>query len=238
MKAPPTPAGAIRSGSAAPGGGGLTVRDLVRPGLAPASLAVARGACLAITGASGSGKTLLLRALADLDPSEGTVTLGGVARPDIAAPNWRRRVVYVAAESGWWDARVGAHFADAGAAAPLLAALLLPEAALYWPVGRLSTGERQRLALARAIALDPEILLLDEPTSGLDPDATRAAETLLRRELRRGAGIVIATHDPAQAERLGDVRRIMGGGVLRASEGSAPGAESAARNGPAAGTQP
>ncbi len=197
------------------------VRALVRPGLASASFALARGVCLVLTGASGSGKTLLLRALADLDPNDGIVTLGGTSRAAIAAPEWRRRVVYVGAEAGWWAACVGDHFIDRAAATPLLAALLLPEAAFDWPVSRLSTGERQRLALARSIALAPEVLLLDEPTSGLDPEAVHAAEALLRRELARGVAIVMVTHDRAQAERLADVRLFMDHGVLAAAEEAA-----------------
>ncbi len=197
------------------------VRALARPGLAPASFALARGLCLVLTGASGSGKTLLLRALADLDPNDGIVTLGGTSRAAIAAPEWRRRVVYVGAEAGWWATCVGDHFIDRAAAVPLIVTLLLPEAALDWPVSRLSTGERQRLALARAIALAPEVLLLDEPTSGLDPEAVHAAEALLRRELARGVAIVMVSHDRAQAERLADGHLFIAHGVLAAAEGAA-----------------
>jgi ABC-type iron transport system FetAB ATPase subunit len=199
----------------------LRARNLCRPGLAPVSFTLHRGTCLAITGASGAGKTLLLRTLADLDPSAGDVLLAETSRQNFTAPQWRRHVVYVAGEAGWWADDVGAHFADRTAALPLLAALLLPEAAIDWPVMRLSTGERQRLALARAIVLAPNVLLLDEPTSGLDRDAGEAAEALLRHELARGAAIVLVTHDPDQAERLGDARLRMTNGVLAAVDGAA-----------------
>lgn len=193
----------------------LSIRGLARAGLlSPVTLDVDAGAALAITGASGSGKTLLLRALADLDPSDGEVSVNGMARASVPAPQWRRRVVYVAPESGWWSDRVGDHFAAAAAAAPILAALLLPTDALDWPVARLSTGERQRLALARALALKPDILLLDEPTSGLDARAAAAAETLLRDALACGAGLVLVTHDLAQAERLAASHWIMAAGTL------------------------
>lgn len=214
----------------------LRVCGLVRPGLAAASFSLGRGRCLAIGGASGSGKTLLLRALADLDPSDGAIFLNGVSRSEIPAPRWRRQVTYVAADAGWWAASVGAHFPDAAVAVALLTDLRLPESALDWPVSRLSTGERQRLALARAIARAPQVLLVDEPTSGLDPAATEAAEALLRRELERGVAIVIVTHDEAQAERLANVRMTMADGVLRAARSTAgDGDEPSARANPVRG---
>lgn len=215
-----------------PGEGGnhgpavLCVQSLARPGLAPASFALARGACLGLSGASGAGKTLLLRAIADLDPCSGAAALNGRSRADIPAPQWRRRVVYVAADAGWWAASVGEHFTDHAGAAALLAALLMPETALSWPVGRLSTGERQRLALARALSLRPDVFLLDEPTSGLDPEATNAAETLLRKELARGVAMVLVTHDRAQADRLAAVRMTMDRGVLRAADALDDGSQS------------
>ena len=65
---------------------------------------------MTVRGASGSGKSLFLRALADLDPSTGDVRLDGTARDDMPASDWRRRVTYVAADSGWWTERVGDHF--------------------------------------------------------------------------------------------------------------------------------
>ncbi|HRK96257.1 MAG TPA: ABC transporter ATP-binding protein, partial [Rhodospirillales bacterium] len=62
--------------------------------------------------------------------------------------------------------------------------------------------------------LEPDVLLLDEPTSGLDPTAARAAEALLRRELERGAAVVLVSHDPDQVARLADARMEMSNGVL------------------------
>jgi len=70
----------------------LTAQDLTVNGLAPFDLTIEAGECVALTGASGSGKTLVLRALADLDPGAGEVTLDGHSRTAIAAPDWRRRV--------------------------------------------------------------------------------------------------------------------------------------------------
>jgi ABC-type iron transport system FetAB ATPase subunit len=199
----------------------LTINRLSRPGIEPVDLSVSAGECVAISGPSGAGKSLLLRAIADLDPNQGQVRLEGTARDAVPAPEWRRQVVYVSPESGWWTADVGGHFADPGAAAELLGELALPPDALTWPVARLSTGERQRLALARALEPKPRALLLDEPTSGLDPEATSRVEELLRRRLAQGVVVVLVTHDPEQAKRLAGRRLRMEHGRLRPDPGAA-----------------
>ena len=80
----------------------LKIEHLSRAVLQPISLDVPDAMCVAIRGASGSGKSLLLRAIADLDPCTGRVALDGVDRTTIAANAWRRQVTYVAADSGWW----------------------------------------------------------------------------------------------------------------------------------------
>jgi len=180
----------------------LTVENLRRAGLAPMTFSLEAGEAVAVMGPSGAGKSLLLRAIADLDPSDGAVTLDGNARDRMPAPRWRRLVGYLPAESGWWADRVGAHFATPGDGASLIEALGLPAAALDWPVARLSTGERQRLALARLLANAPRVLLLDEPTSGLDEAAIERAETLLKQRLTQGCALLFATHAHDQAKRL------------------------------------
>ena len=180
----------------------LTIHGLTRPGLSPIDLSVAAGECVAVMGPSGSGKSLFLRAIADLDPCDGEIRLDGRAREEMPAPRWRRQVCYLPAESGWWADRVGDHFPDRAAARAMLGQLGLPDDALAWPVARLSTGEKQRLALIRVLLLQPAVMLLDEPTSGLDADATEQVETVLLQRLNAGAAILLTTHDPAQAARL------------------------------------
>ena len=180
----------------------LSIRDLRGPGVFAASIDLADGECVVVRGPSGAGKTLLLRAIADLDPNDGQVVLDGKPREAMPAPAWRRRVIYLPAEPGWWADLVAAHFSDWRAAAPLVAALGLPDTCRDWPVSRLSTGERQRLALVRAVILEPHVLLLDEPTSGLDDEATAAVERLVGEKLGRGAGALWVSHDAAQARRL------------------------------------
>lgn len=193
----------------------LSVHRLFRPNLLEASLTLAKGECLAIRGASGSGKSLLLRAIADLDPNDGEVTLDNVSREAIPAPDWRRQVCYLPAEAGWWADDLGAHFKDWERALPFFQRLGLKDAKKDWPISRLSTGERQRLALSRALAINPKVLLLDEPTSGLDQVAITAVEDLIAECQEAGTGVIWVTHDPVQAERVASRWLYLEGGHLR-----------------------
>lgn len=194
----------------------LSVRGLRTRAGGPVDFDLQGGEIVALRGPSGSGKSLMLRALADLDPAEGAVSLDGTPRETIPAPAWRRRVAYVPAESGWWADRVRAHFpAEAEA---LVARLGLDPAALDWEVRRLSTGERQRLAIARALALEPRVWLLDEPTAALDAEAAGRVEALLRDGRGRGMAILMVTHDAEQARRLADRTLQLSEGRLVAGE--------------------
>jgi ABC-type iron transport system FetAB ATPase subunit len=194
------------------------VYHLSASGVAVDTLQVADGACVAVMGPSGAGKTRLLRAITDLDPNRGEVVAGGVNRAQVSGPAWRRMVGYVPAESGWWADTVGAHFPDPERARALLAELRMGAAVLDWPVARLSTGERQRLALARALVRAPRALLLDEPTGALDEEARALVEQILRRQLDASTPIVMVTHDPSQAERLAArIVRVANGRLLEAT---------------------
>jgi len=233
---------------------GLRLVGLRPKGLEPVDLQVATGELVFLSGPSGAGKSLLLRAVADLDPHVGEVLLNGVPRSAISAPEWRRRVGLLPAESHWWGDRVGDHFHDPSAPLPnilhisrrvgyahhlgtvlvgtahptglrmknktkqcasartgetdtelasILARLGFGTEVLGWSVSRLSTGERQRLALARLIVNRPEALLLDEATANLDPLSRDRVEAIVR-DYRRGraAAVLWVSHDPEQRRRL------------------------------------
>ena len=191
----------------------LEVRSLVRLHV-NVSFDLRRGECITLQGASGSGKTLLLRAIADLDPSEGTVMLDGAARESMPGPVWRRQVTFIAAEPGWWGDTVREHFAEWEEARPLVEELGLPSACADWNIQRLSTGERQRLGVVRALTLGSRVLLLDEPTSALDADATAAVEAMIAKRIQGGTGVVWVTHDADQVRRVASRRFIIKDGRL------------------------
>jgi len=180
----------------------------------PFRLTVDAGECVVISGPSGIGKSLLLRMIADLDQNEGTALLNGASRNSLPAPQWRRQVIYVAAESGWWAANVREHMHPAQSALPLLPRLGLNETLLDVPVSQLSTGERQRLALIRAVIRKPQVLLLDEPTSALDETTALRLEALLKDLIASGTGIIMVTHNEQQALRMATRRYHMTSGQL------------------------
>ena len=185
---------------------GLTIKQLRTVHLGPIDLDVGPGECLVLTGPSGSGKTLLLRAIADLDCHEGEVLLDGVACSSMRGHEWRCKVGLLAAESQWWAERIGDHFQQFNE--NLLAQLGFGAEVMDWEVVRCSTGERQRLALARLLQNYPQVLLLDEPTASLDAENVARVEAVVK-QLRQEHGMTVlwVSHDPAQAERVA-TRRI------------------------------
>lgn len=195
--------------------------DLGTSHVGPVSVNVACGECLAILGASGSGKSLFFRAIADLDPNQGEVYLNGHSRHEMPAYEWRRKVSFVPAETGWWADRVGDHFDADGDLEDLLETVDLKNA-LDWDVNRLSTGERHRLGIVRALQAGPKVLLLDEPTASLDADMTGAVESIIKQQLARDVCVLLVTHDPEQARRLADRSMRMTGGRLLAEPGAKP----------------
>lgn len=205
----------------------LRLQRLRPPLLASVDLSIAAGALVFISGPSGAGKSLLLRAVADLDPNTGEAFVGDLARSRLSAPEWRRRVGLLPAESGWWEETVGAHYPpglrdrqaeDARVALDPLALLHrlgFDADVLDWSVGRLSTGERQRLALARLLAYAPEALLLDEATANLDPlnrERVEAAVDAYRKQ--HAAAVLWVSHDPEQRARIGDQSLVIREGRL------------------------
>lgn len=207
----------------------LELKGLRRLNIGPVDLSVDAGECVSITGRSGSGKSVILRAVADLDPHEGDAFLDGQACTSMPAPQWRRMVTYVAAESGWWEETVRQHFAPGTDFEQLLPPLGLEPSAADMAVSRLSTGERQRLALLRALCLDSKVLLLDEPTSALDHHTVLLVEEVLRQRMEKGAAILLVTHDIEQALRLATHHRRLRQGQLEAISAEALAAEASER---------
>ena len=179
----------------------LCLDQLHIDGLGPVNLTAGKAECIALAGPSGAGKTRLLRAIADLDQTEGDVLLNGVSRAQMSPTEWRRAVGLLTSENAWWRARVGEHFDRIDERT--LAALGLDSAILGQFIDQLSTGERQRLAVLRLIANRPRALLLDEPTANLDPGNVARLESFLESyRLEAGSPVLWVTHDPQQAARV------------------------------------
>lgn len=195
----------------------LQINQLSRLMIGPLSLAVDEGDCLCIAGVSGSGKSLLLRAIADLDPHEGQVVLQGEAAATILPNVWRTRIGLLPPESSWWLPRVADHFRE-GTPVPL-DHIGLSAAIMGQPVARLSSGEKQRLALMRLLANRPQVLLLDEPTANLDRENTRRVEAVIT-EYRRAhkAAVIWVSHDPDQITRVANRYYELTNGALQSRQ--------------------
>jgi len=185
------------------------------------SLTLAAGAPTVLVGPNGAGKTTLLRvAMGLLPPSRGRVAWGGL--PDASAA--RRAIVFQRPVMLRRSAAGNIRYALKAAGVPRgtrtaradeLLALVGLTGVADRPARRLSGGEQQRLALARALAKDPLALLLDEPTASLDPAATKAIEDVIRAAAARGVKVLMATHDLGEARRLaGDVALLHRGRVV------------------------
>ncbi len=188
--------------------GGVTILDRV-------SFSIAPGKPTMLIGPNGSGKSTLIRLCMGLvEASDGKIRWGGrqsqgercamvFQRPVMLRRTAAANIDYVLASGtrAMRDERI----------TELLKLVGLSHLADR-PARRLSGGEQQRLALARALARDPEVLFLDEPTASLDPAATKAVEDILRATASSGIKIVMATHDLGQARRLaGDVAFLVRG---------------------------
>lgn len=182
--------------------GSLTVLDSVDARLASPGIT-------ALIGPNGAGKSVLLRLIDGLlTPTSGTIRIGSPTarpvrrafvfqRPGLVRASAARNVAMALSPLGLThsqrEARVAASLARVG----------LADRAGD-PATRLSGGEQQRLALARAWATDPELLLLDEPTANLDPAATESVERLIVEMARAGTKVVLVSHNLGQVARLAE----------------------------------
>lgn len=192
----------------------LQIKNLSRTTFGPITLDVDSGDCLCISGPSGTGKSQLLRAIAELDPVEGELLLDGIPSHAMSPVEWRSQVGLLPPDSSWWYDTPGAHFHN-GMAVPL-EQVGLGSAILEQAVARLSSGEKQRLALLRLLANEPRVLLLDEPTANLDPENTRRVESVIDGYRRKHAAAVLwVSHDRRQIERVANRRLEFSHGEIR-----------------------
>ena len=201
-------------------GGKTVLRDI--------SLEVAQAELLVVIGRSGSGKSSLLRCINRLNDIEtGSITLDGRDIRAMPVTELRRKVGMIFQKSTAFEGSVAENIAygaslqgetlSRAAVLDLMAQASL-EAALYdEPASALSGGQEQRLALARALALSPSLLLLDEPTSALDPIATsRVEEALLQLRETSRLTMIWVSHSIEQARRVGSrVLLLDAGRILR-----------------------
>lgn len=198
--------------------GAVTILDRV-------TLDLQAGAPTLLIGPNGSGKTTLLRAAMGLLPvTRGHISWGGRETASAA----RRAIVFqrpamlrrsVAANIRYALSAADAPRAQHEARIVELLTLVGLGGLAKRPARRLSGGEQQRLALARALARDPAVLFLDEPTASLDPAATKAIEDIVRAVAARGVKVVMSTHDLGQAKRLaGDIVLLHRGRLLEHSD--------------------
>ncbi|MCU1675138.1 MAG: transporter [Frankiales bacterium] len=213
----------------------LTLEDVavVRGGtrvLDGVSCTFAAGRCTAVAGPSGAGKSTLLRLLDRLEePTSGRVLLHDRPLPSYDVLEVRRRVGLVQqapvllADTVLADLRVGRAALAPDEALELLDRVGLADQPLDRATASLSGGEAQRLCLARALVVGPEVLLLDEPTSALDAVAAQAVERVVRALVQDGLTAVLVSHDLRQASRLADDVVVLRGGRV---EETGPAADS------------
>ncbi len=180
----------------------LKIEKLKCRDIGPIDLKIEASECVTLSGPSGSGKTLMLRAIADLEPHDGHIYLDSIKNIEIAPHHWRKEVGMLPSENQWWYDTVEEHFHKMNDS--WIDMLGFSAEVMHWHISRLSSGERQRLAILRLLDNRPKVLLLDEPTTNLDLENTLRVERLL--EDYRGheeASILWISHDSDQINRMG-----------------------------------
>jgi ABC-2 type transport system ATP-binding protein len=179
------------------------------------SFEVGRSEIVALLGPNGAGKTTILRMLGGLiAPTSGSVVIDGVQLTRATGATLRRRIGFLPEAPGLWDRLT---VRENLAVYANLYKLQAAERAIDWLLdlldltahqavraAELSKGTRQKVAIARTLLHDPQILLLDEPTSGLDPQIARAVRRLLDDRRGQGCTILVSTHNLDETERLAD----------------------------------
>jgi len=193
----------------------ITRRYGARTAVDNVSFDVRGGEVFGLLGPNGAGKTSVLRMLAGLiPPSAGTITIGGRSFTRDQAAAIRGRIGFLTETPGLWDNltvldNICVYARLFGMPRPALAAELVLRPFDLWDrrgdrAGLLSKGMKQKLALARALVHEPEIVLLDEPTANLDPQTSRMVRDLLLDLRAQGRAVVISTHNLSEVERLAD----------------------------------
>lgn len=199
------------------------------------SFSVRRGEVLAVLGPSGSGKSTLLRSICHLETvSGGTITVDGLdlVRDGVYAPHGDLRAICLKVGLVFQNFNLFPHFtvlrnvteaqvhvlgrdreAASARARDLLAKMGLSDKEASYPC-ELSGGQQQRVSIARALALDPEVLFFDEPTSALDPELTGEILKVIRSLAAEKMTMVIVTHEIAFARDVADRVIFMDGGLI------------------------
>lgn len=178
----------------------LKLKDFAVQDLKPLNLMV-NNEIVCLSGASGSGKSLLLRSIIDLIVHTGEAYIDDIKCSETLPVQWRTWVGYLPAESAWWMDAVGDHFKDKEC--EHLQLLNLPASCIDWEVTRCSTGEKQRLAIARLLQQQPKVLLLDEPTASQDPASVASVEALIKKySAEHQVPVIWVSHDPEQIKRV------------------------------------
>lgn len=181
----------------------LKINNLSFHNRGPVNLTVQPAECVCISGKSGAGKTLFLRTIIDFEPHDGTVLYDDLDAQTIPAPQWRKIAGLLPTESSWWFDTVGKHFNTYDE--KLFSLLGFNRDVMAWQINRLSSGERQRLALMRLLLLKPKVLLLDEPTGNLNENNVKDVEkVIIQFKDRYQVPVIWISHSPDQIARVAD----------------------------------